>query len=55
MIAAGYSTVGAVVVSRLRESPIECLFCAIGLSFGVVHFSAEYAIYSLLARIVSWG
>jgi hypothetical protein len=50
VIAAGYSTVGAVVASRLRESPIGWLFCAIGLSFGVVHCSAEYAIYALLAR-----
>jgi hypothetical protein len=50
VIAAGYSTVGAIVASRLRENPIGWLFCAIGLSFGVVHFSAEYAIYTLLAR-----
>jgi hypothetical protein len=50
VIAASYSTVGAVVAPRLRESPIGWLFCAIGLSFGVVHFSAEYAIYALLAR-----
>jgi hypothetical protein len=50
VIAASYSTVGAIVAPRLRESPIGWLFCAIGLSFGVVHFSAEYAIYALLAR-----
>ena len=50
VIAAGYSTVGAVVAPRLRKSPIGWLFCAIGLSFGVVHCSAEYAIYALLAR-----
>jgi hypothetical protein len=50
VIAASYSTVGAVVAPRLRESPIGWLFCAIGLSFAVVHFSAEYAIYALLAR-----
>src|SRR5687767_10844737 len=49
MVAVGYSTVGAVVASRLPESPIGWLFCAIGLSFGVVHFSAEYATYALLA------
>ena len=47
VIAASYSTVGAVVAPRLRESPIGWLFCAIGLSFAVVHFSAEYAIYAL--------
>ena len=45
----GYSTVGATVASRLPDSPIGWLFCAIGLSFGVSHFSAEYAAYALLA------
>jgi hypothetical protein len=50
VIAASYSTVGAVVAPRLRQSPIGWLFCAIGFSFAVVHFSAEYAIYALLAR-----
>jgi hypothetical protein len=50
VVAVGYSTVGAVVAPRLRESPIGWLFCTIGLSFGVFHFSAEYAIYTLLAR-----
>jgi hypothetical protein len=49
MVAVGYSTVGAVVASRLPESPIGWLFCAIGLIFGVSHFSAEYATYALLA------
>src|ERR687893_579718 len=48
VIAASYSTVGAVVAPRLRESPIGWLFCAIGLCFAVVHFSAEYASYALL-------
>ena len=50
VIAASYSTVGAVVAPCLRDSPIGWLFCAIGPSFAVVHFSAEYAIYTLLAR-----
>jgi len=49
MVAVGYSTVGAIIASRLPESPIGWLFCAIGLSFGVSHFSAEYAAYALLA------
>src|SRR5215217_7980814 len=35
---------------RQPESPIGWLFCAIGLIFGVSHFSAEYAAYVLLAR-----
>jgi hypothetical protein len=49
MVSGGYSTVGAIVASRLPQSPIGWLFCAIGLSFGVSHFSAEYANYTLLA------
>ena len=49
MVAVGYSTVGTIVASRLPESPIGWLFCAIGFSFAVVHFSAEYASYDLLA------
>ena len=49
MVAVGYSTVGAIVASRLPESPIGWLFCAIGLIFGVSHFSAEYVAYALLA------
>jgi cytochrome b subunit of formate dehydrogenase len=49
-VAVGYSTVGAMLASRLPKNPIGWLFCAIGLSFGVVHFSAEYAIYALLAQ-----
>ena len=57
VIAASYSTVGSVVAPRLRESPIGWLFCAIGLAFSVVHFCAEYTIYTLLARPGSlpWG
>jgi cytochrome b subunit of formate dehydrogenase len=48
MVAVGYSIVGAIVASRLPESPIGWLFCAIAVIFGVVHFSAEYAAYALL-------
>ena len=49
MVSAGYSTVGAIVASRLPHSPIGWLFCAIGFTFGVVHFCAEYANYTQLA------
>jgi cytochrome b subunit of formate dehydrogenase len=48
MVAVGYSIVGAIVASRLPESPIGWLFCAIAFIFGEVHFSAEYAAYALL-------
>jgi hypothetical protein len=51
LFAVGYSTVGAVIASRSSpKNPIGWLFCAIGLSFGVDHFSAEYAIYTLQAQ-----
>ena len=47
----GYSTVGAVIVPRMpQENPIGWLFCAIGLTWAVIHFIGEYAIYTLLAE-----
>src|SRR5215210_6379581 len=50
LMAVGFSTVGAVVVPRLPpENPIGWLFCAIGFIWAVLHFSGEYAIYTLLA------
>ncbi len=49
MVSAGYSTVGAIVASRMPQSPIGWLFCAIGFTFGAVHFCAEYANYTLIA------
>jgi len=68
LFAVGFSTVGAVITSRSSpENSIGWLFCAIGLFFGVIHFSAEYAIYALLVQpesliggeaaawILSWG
>src|SRR5215211_4023930 len=50
VIAPSFSTVGAVIVSRSSpKNPIGWLFCAAGLSTGVSQFSAQYAIYALLA------
>ncbi len=50
LIAVGYSTVGAVIAPRTSpKNPIGWLFCVTGLSFGIVHFSAQYARYALLA------
>ena len=50
LFAVGFSTVGAVIAPRLPpKNAIGWLFCAIGLLFGLTHFSAEYAIYTLLA------
>src|SRR5215211_6901491 len=50
LAAIAFSTVGAVIGPRTpSDNPIGWLFCAVGLLFAVTHFSAEYAIYSLLA------
>ncbi|MDQ4001449.1 MAG: hypothetical protein M3283_10715 [Actinomycetota bacterium] len=50
LVAIGFSTVGAVIAPRLSsKNPIGWLFCAVGLSFGMIHFTAEYTMYALLA------
>jgi hypothetical protein len=50
LAAIAFSTVGAVIAPRTRsDNPIGWLFCVGGLLFAVTHFSAEYAIYTLLA------
>jgi hypothetical protein len=50
LFSVGFSTVGAVIVPRMpAENPIGWLFCAIGLLWAVLHFSGQYAIYTLLA------
>ena len=50
LVAVGFSPVGAIIAPRLSpKNPIGWLFCAVGLSFGIVHFTAEYTIYALLA------
>jgi hypothetical protein len=49
LAAVGLTPVGAVIVPRIfPKNPIGWLFCAIGLLFGVTHFSGQYAIYALL-------
>ena len=51
LAAMGFSTVGAVVASRIPpDNPIGWLFCMVGLLFAATHFTAEYAIYTLLAE-----
>jgi hypothetical protein len=49
LLAVGYSTVGAVIVSRHPENTIGWIFCTVGPLWGLVHFSGEYALYTLLA------
>jgi signal transduction histidine kinase len=50
VVAAGFSTVGAVVISRHPNHVIGWLLCTAGLAVGLNHFSTEYAIYSLIAQ-----
>jgi hypothetical protein len=45
-----YATVGAVVASRRPENAVGWLLCLYGLANGIGHFSAQFAIYSLLAQ-----
>jgi hypothetical protein len=45
-----FSTVGAIVASRRRENLVGWLLCLYGLAQSISHFSAQYAIYSLLAQ-----
>ncbi len=50
LAAIAFSTVGAVIAPRTpSDNRIGWLFCVVGLLFAVAHFSAEYAIYTLLA------
>jgi hypothetical protein len=49
VLAVGLSTVGAVVAPRCPpQNPIGWLFCVVGLLYAVFHFTAQYAIYTIL-------
>ena len=45
-----FSTVGAIVASRRSENLVGWLLCLYGLAQSISHFSAQYAIYALLAQ-----
>src|SRR5829696_878449 len=45
-----FSTVGAIVASRRPENPVGGLLCLYGFAQSIDHFSAQYAIYALLAQ-----
>ena len=41
---------GALIASRRPANPVGWLLCLNGVAFSIGHFSAQYAIYTLLAR-----
>jgi hypothetical protein len=49
LTAMGYSTIGAIIVSRRPNNSIGWLSCTTGLLVAVDHFCAEYSLYTLLA------
>jgi hypothetical protein len=48
-----FSTVGAIVAFRRPENPVGWLLCLYGLAQSIYHFSAQYAIFALLAQPTS--
>src|SRR5215216_5422363 len=50
LTAISYAPVGALIASRHPENPVGWLLCLYGLVISISHFSAQYAIYALLAQ-----
>ena len=50
VLAVSSSIIGAIIASRLPANPVGWLFCAAACIIAVSYLSAEYAIYTLLAR-----
>jgi signal transduction histidine kinase len=48
--AISFALVGALIAARRPENPVGWLMCLFGLAVSIGHFSAEYAIYALLAQ-----
>ena len=48
--AVSFSIIGAIIASRLPANPVGWLFCAAACTIAVECLSAEYAIYTLVAR-----
>ena len=45
-----FAPVGALIAARRPANPVGWLMCLFGLAVSIDHFSAEYAIYALLAQ-----
>ena len=48
--AISFALVGALIAARRPANPVGWLMCLFGLAVSIGHFSAEYAIYALLAQ-----
>jgi hypothetical protein len=53
LVPVSFSIIGAIIASRLPANPLGWLFCAAACVAAVDHFSAEYALYALLAQPTS--
>ena len=53
LVPLSFSIIGAIIASRLPANPLGWLFCAAACVAAVDHFSAEYALYALLAQPTS--
>ena len=53
LVPLSFSIIGAIIASRLPANPLGWLFCAAACLAAVDHFSAEYALYALLAQPTS--
>ena len=53
LVPVSFSIIGAIIASRLPANPLGWLFCAAACLAAVDHFSAEYALYALLAQPTS--
>jgi hypothetical protein len=53
LVPVSFSIIGAIVASRLPANPLGWLFCVAACVAAVDHFSAEYALYALLAQPTS--
>jgi hypothetical protein len=48
--AISFAPVGALIAARRPANPVGWLLCLSGVAISIAHFSAEYAIYALLAQ-----